>query len=372
MHIEIAGITHWICRCNFRSRYIIGAITCWSFILIRIFIQVIEPPIPPKYQPVVLREKNTNPQTPQSIDLEEWITRYPDIKAKEYGCAQWKCTTSYNHTGDSWISRRNRHNDKRFINMNQIQNTEMLDHQQECEFIFIGDSLTAHWKDPKPSKIFNSLFNSHQNGVIYGRSGDIISDVGWRMNQQDGFKNLKQCLLKSNSSRSSIILLIGTNDIGSPVLSSYGVALRDYNVLLQQFTEFTNEINHELIDGKGTSRKVVLNVIGLPPRGNAEPCPQCEHWNRNNSLFLPINIINDYLKTFVESQRDSNIRYIDCNHVFLQQQDSVMYEDMQGNEHRFVTGYINRTILQDRLHFSELGYKLYADCLLRQLKVKWK
>ena len=171
-------------------------------------------------------------------------------------------------------------------------------------------------------------------------------------------------MLNRKSPQKSIILLIGTNDVGFFGVS-YDVALSDYEVLLNQFTEFLEDINKK--------QKVVLNVMAIFPRGSKQKacaaCPgHCDEWNRNNTMFRSINFMNEYLEAFIERQDNDYLRFIDCNGELLQSVSNVAWTDDKGGDHRSITGDIERSIFPDLLHLSAKGYEQWAKCLKQQSK----
>ena len=300
-------------------------------------------------------------KTAHKFNLNQWLTKYPKVEPFRKCCTAGQSgVPAFNTTTDSWSEYRVGH----WGNHHKSQNEELVDPNQKCEYIVIGDSITFYWKTNQD--VFDANFNTDHNGVIYAYGGDIISDIGWRLKHGDGFKNMKQCLLNHPLPRKSIVLLIGTNDLGHAV--PYDVALRDYDVLLNQFAEFLEDINKE--------QRVVLNVVAIFPRGDKEkPCPgQCNHWNATNSMFKSINFVNEYLESYIG--RQDNMRFIDCNRDLLQQVGSVQWTNLDGDSHQFTTGYLNTTIFPDRLHLSAhghsqsppMGYEKWAKCLKRYLK----
>ena len=296
-----------------------------------------------------------------NLDLDQWLSKYPKVEPYRNCCISGKSgNPAFNTTTDCWSGYRV----GRWGNHHKSQNKELMDPNQTCEYIFIGDSITFHWKGNQD--IFDANFNTDHNGIIYAHGGDVISDIGWRLKHGDGFKNMKQCLLNHSLPQKSIVLNIGTNDLG--YATPYDVVLKDYEHLLKQLSEFLNDVNKE--------QRVVLNVMAIFPRGREieTPCPRCE-WDGNNTMFQSINFVNEYLESFVEYQGNDNMRFIDCNRNLLQHVGSVEWTDIKGETHEYLTGHLNTTILPDRLHLSDYGrhqgsggYKLWAECLKMHLK----
>ena len=316
--------------------------------------------------PEILKPQNwfSRKDNADEWNLEKWIIKYPRVRPFTNGSScTGQCTEkAFNTTNDSWSGYRV----GRWENHHELQNKELLDPNQTCEYIFIGDSITFFWEWNQG--VFDANFNTDNNGVIYAYPGDIISDIGWRLKHGDGFKNMKQCLLNHPLSQKSIVLLIGTNNMGMG--QSYDVALQDYEHLLQQFAEFLEDINKQ--------RSLVLNVMAIFPREGARYCKEhCDHWTESNPFFQNINFMNEYLESFIEHQDNDNMRFIDCNRAMLQRVGSTDWRDMNGESHQFITGDINTTIFPDGLHLSNffmrpfygsLGYERWTGCLKRQSK----
>ena len=64
------------------------------------------------------------------------------------------------------------------------QNNQLIDIKQNCEWIFIGNSITFSWNYHQ--NIFNKYFNKNNNAIIYAQSGDKIHEIGWRLNDKQG------------------------------------------------------------------------------------------------------------------------------------------------------------------------------------------
>ena len=298
----------------------------------------------------ILTGKSPSSARERSMNLNQWLSGYPLVEAQGIRrCDSYKCQPTFNHTTNEWLDQHIALIPKDpWSKAHESQSEELVDPNQQCQYVFIGDSIIYKWN----KRIFDRNFNQNQSGVIYAQNGDKVHEIGWRLNQGDGFKNMRQCMLSHKSPQKSIVLLIGTNDVGF-FGGPYDVAVRDYDALLNQFGGFLEDINKE--------QRVVLNVLAIFPRGKQE-------WDGTNSFFHTINFINEYLKSFIERQDNRNMRFIDCNRYLLQRSDSVDWTDSKGGIHRFITGYINTTILPDRLHLSATGYELWTKCLKQHLK----
>ena len=331
----------------------ISVLVVFAYIQLLLILTTIDP-YPIGILPPISEDEFASSSNKLKINLTEWLSRYPLIEPQgNRRCNPWKCQPTFNHTTNKWLDQHIAMiAEGPWREAHKSQSEELLDPNQQCQYVFIGDSITYRWRDNQ--QIFDRNFNQNRNGVIYAQGGDKIHEIGWRLNQGDGFKNMKECLSNNKSPQKSIVLLIGTNDMGWNI--GYDIALRDYNVLLNQFAEFLEDINKE--------QKVVLNVMAIFPRGYAE----IPHWNMNNTMFERISFMNEYLKSFIERQDNDNMRFIDCNGDLLQNVGSLQWTDFKGGVQRLITGYINTAFLPDRLHLSATGYKLWAECLKKHLK----
>ena len=303
---------------------------------------------------------------------EMWLKQYPEIKPHRahdgFTCDAWNCRTTFDVSSNQWIEPRKEYlvsSDRtkydEWMNLHKLQNAKLSDTTQECEWIFIGNSITYGFNQYHPN-VFNKYFN---NGIVYAISGDKIHEVGWRLTnaQGQGFKHMEQCILNGSQQQTSMVLLIGTNDIGSG--TSYGVAISDYMALLTQMMGFINDLN----------RNVTLYVIGIFPRGetyvnfndrkNAK-MKEFEDWNVDNAYFYSVNFINDYLSHFVQSQNQNNIKYVDCNKYLVDSEDVVEFKDNDGRLHEYTTGRMHIDIMDDMLHLTEKGYERWSNCILEE------
>eukprot|EP01084_Bolivina_argentea_P140782 247435_1 len=312
--------------------------------------------------------------------LQQWLNKYPSIKPHRahdgFTCDSWNCQPTFDVSSDQWITPRKQYilTDKpkyhQWINTHNLQNKQLMDSKQQCEYIFIGDSISYSWN--YYPNIFNKYFNQNNNGMIYAQSGDKIHEIGWRLKnkQGNGFKKLKHCLLNGNAKQKSIILLIGTNDIGAG--STYDVALNDYMILLQQLLEFMIDINKHI--------NVMLYVMGIFPRGETyvsfadrqkkkDTMSTFEDWNVDNKYFYSVNFMNDYLKYFADNNVNGNIKYIDCNENLFDDNNKNMVEfkDKKGVLHEYRTGAMSIDIMEDMLHLTEKGYDRWSNCILQHI-----
>eukprot|EP01083_Nonionella_stella_P164768 546392_1 len=324
-------------------------------------------------------EHNANTFNSMQKHLDVWLSQYPHIEPHRafnpFTCDAWRCKATYDVSSEQWIGPRqdyvlspniNAYNN--WQNRHKSQSNQLLDKNQPCDWIFIGDSITFHWDSHM--QIFNQYFNKQNNAVVYAQSGDKIHEIGWRLTdkQGNGFKNMEQCLLHGKTKKKSIVLLIGTNDIGCG--SSYEVALTDYMVLLNQLSAFMTRINKK--------QNVVLYLVGIFPRAGTwaplrqrkeekDQWPSSAAWNEDNPYFYAINFMNEYLKSFAQNN-NKHIKYIDCNDYLFDDKstNTVEFKDNKGTAHEYRTGVISTDIMEDLLHLSDKGYQLWSNCVLTE------
>ena len=318
--------------------------------------------------------------------LEQWLKKYPLIEPHRahdgFNCDSWNCESTYNLHKNEWIEPRKEYkillpNNKvyyEWMERHSSQNEQLINLKQECEWIFIGDSISYSWNYKQ--NIYNKYFNKNNNAIIYAQSGDKIHEIGWRLDNKyggNGFQHIQQCLDKTNHNKQkSIILLIGTNDIGSG--TKYNIILKDFMILLDQFTQFIQQKQNE---------NVMLYLIGIFPRGQTyisfndrmqrkNEIKTNEEWNPGNKYFYSINFINDYLNEYANNNNyyfNDRIKYIDCQNYFLSHKNIIEFKDNDGNLHEYQTGTITIDIMDDMLHLTEKGYEKWSQCILQQTKI---
>ena len=237
----------------------------------------------------------------------------------------------------------------------KAQSEQLAKPDQECNFIFIGDSISDYWKR-HPAAFSN--FNQNNSARTYANPGDRIHEIGWRLSEQGGgFANLHKCIANGKGTKAkSIFLLIGTNDLGAG--STLDVALRDYDALLHQMVDFMATIEEE--------RRVTLYVTAIFPRADQMEMRKMGNqtfgeWNGHNPWFESINLMNQYLKRFVDGQSSDDIQFMDCNRYFLERTQNEILFDLG-------TGLIKVDIMHDMLHPTEIGYEKWTQCIFDTLK----
>lgn len=309
--------------------------------------------------------------------LEKFLSKYPLIdphRAHEgFTCDAWNCKTTFNINKNEWIEPRKEYKSKlpdnkiyyEWMERHKQQNKQLINSQQQCEWIFIGDSITFSWNYHQ--NVFNKYFNTNNNAIIYAQSGDKIHEIGWRLNnkQENGFKNMQQCL-NNNIGQTNIVLLIGTNDIGSG--TKYDIILQDFMILLDQLTQF-------IVNNNNKNNNVKLYLLAIFPRGETyisfndrmemkDQLKQTENFNVDNAYFYSINFINDYLKYFAQNYDKDYIEYLDCNEYFMKDINIIEFKDNDDDLHEYKTGTMTLDTMDDMLHLNEKGYEQLAQCIL--------
>lgn len=178
------------------------------------------------------------------------------------------------------------------------------DGRETADILFLGDSITHGW-ETTGKEVAEDYFSDY---TIYniGYSGDRTENVLWRFEhgEIDGI-NPKLA-----------VLMIGTNNTGHrqdpPDCTARGI-----EVILEKLKEQLPET------------KILL--LAIFPRGET---PEDELRQLNHQ-------INERIVSFADDER---IYFLDINHVFLDDDDTLPEE-----------------IMPDELHPNEYGYKLWAE-----------
>lgn len=168
--------------------------------------------------------------------------------------------------------------------------------------LFLGDSITAGWRNAKP--IWDKYFGAY-NPANFGISGDRTQHVLWRMDngELDGI-NPKV-----------VVLMIGTNNIGNPS-----------EEIVRGDTKIVSEIHRRLPNTK-------LLLLGIFPRAA----------DGTNTVRAKIKGINAELAKLDDGKKT---RYLDIGDKFL---------DANGN--------LPADIMPDALHPNVKGYQIWADAI---------
>jgi len=233
-----------------------------------------------------------------------------------------------------------------------------------ADVIFYGDSITEGWKGtsygfPNGRKednyaVFKSLFTSEGggkfDGIPMGISGDRSPDLLWRITQGGE--------LPKSLNVPVIWLLIGTNDMGwawcSPEVTLVGI-LRVVEELLVQKPGSTIVVNGLLprsFDQKrgylmrSTTKGGILSKLGRTIGLGKKKDPP---------LWEDIQAINAQLEEY--SGKRDNVEYFDSSDIFIKDM-LVKEKDLR----------IDVNLMNDYLHPSALGYKLWGDQIVRKLE----
>ena len=284
------------------------------------------------------------------------------------------------------------------INTNNIT-SDTNDHDAwNRRWIFFGDSITKHWTGDKRFEFnttkltikqlwydkfsyFNTKTNTIYPPICYGIPGDRLQDLAWRLTNvninintdsknfinYNGLTALQACLTDNDIRRHektqlkyNIAMLIGTNDFGSQ--EYINVVLKEYLALLIELKNwyFVN----------GFKNQIKIYLLAIFPRNvhhDLFGSKEYKEWNWNekdNDLFVPVNIVNYYLKYWASKEENSELfEFVDCDKYLLRQNDFTMWKDDNGTEYKWNTGFLNTTVFYDQLHLKYAGYDAWYQCL---------
>lgn len=213
----------------------------------------------------------------------------------------------------------------------------------DVDVVFYGDSITEGWKGTsygfpngrkdKNLEVYEKHFTTKGGakyiGIPLGISGDRTTDLLWRLQNGE---------LPPNLNPKVFWLLIGTNDLGvswcSPEATLIGI-LRVVEEIRQQ--------------RPGTL--VVVN--GLLPRSFDMENGFLYH-SSNILMWNAIREVNAKLKAYCDHKK--GVVYVDSTDLFLV--DPTVPEKMLQ---------IDRNLMNDFLHPSYIGYKIWGDSIIEKL-----
>jgi lysophospholipase L1-like esterase len=173
----------------------------------------------------------------------------------------------------------------------------------EAGVVFLGDSLTAHWRTKYPTH-FAQEFGKY-NAVNFGIAGDKTQNVLWRV-QNGTLAGLKPKV---------VVLMVGTNNA---VVSANPP---------EQIAAGINKIINAIHKRSASTNVLLLSIL---PRGAAEA-------DAKNSQ------VNALIAGFHDGRR---IHYLNIRRHFLNSD-----------------GKVSRALMPDLLHLNEKGYKVWADAI---------
>lgn len=176
----------------------------------------------------------------------------------------------------------------------------------QAQVVFLGDSITAHWKRNK------ALFDREYGGypaANFGIPGDRTQHVLWRVQngEFDGFRP------------KVVVLMIGTNNAGVDGNPPEQVAAGIRKIIRE-------------IHVRSPKTKVLL--LSIFPRGDSRA-------DANNRQ------VNALIAQFHDGNR---IHYLNIRNRFLS-----------------ADGQVTRAIMPDYLHLSAKGYRIWADAIRAKL-----
>ena len=187
------------------------------------------------------------------------------------------------------------------------------------DLYFLGDSITRRWgtSDPQYREMYANWRTNFfgWNAGNFGWGGDTVQNVLWRIRngELDGVHP------------KVIVLLAGTNNLGSPDAVDHTDALVD---------EVTEGIRSILETIHQTAPQATVLLTGIFPRNDGR---------RGTTLIPTIRRLNSRLAQVADGKR---VRFIDVS------------RRLADTEGRLVEG-----VTVDGLHLSVRGYQLWADAL---------
>jgi lysophospholipase L1-like esterase len=191
----------------------------------------------------------------------------------------------------------------------------------DIDLLFLGDSITDFWRlaerngRPAGKAVWDQYF-APLKAANFGINADRTQHLLWRLQngELEGFK--AKC----------IVLLIGTNNIGTPEQPRNTVEDTIAGVKL-----VVNEIRQRQPQAK-------LLLLAIFPRGN----------NPDDGHRPGIKLVNDTISKLHDGK---NIFFMDINDKFLQADGALSADNMP-----------------DYLHPSEKGYQIWADAIIGKVK----
>lgn len=185
------------------------------------------------------------------------------------------------------------------------------------DVLFIGDSITNHWRNPQRGKPIWDAYFAPLNAVNFGISSDRTEHVLWRLRNGEG----------EGYSPKAVVLLIGTNNMGmrkdSPV---------PYNTPEETVEGITAVVQELRV--RFPSAKILL--LGVFPRNE----PESDRRRQVREVNAAIAKLDDREHVF----------FLDIGHLFL-------LED----------GTIPKAFMPDLVHPSRKGYEIWGNAIREPL-----
>lgn len=189
--------------------------------------------------------------------------------------------------------------------MDKFNATKALVQAGNCDLLFIGDSITSHWRDYGLS-VWNTYYGS-RNALNLGIGGDKTQNILWRLDKYP----------MNRINPKVAVLLIGTNNIRSGDTP----------------TDVAEGIDAIIVSMKAKMPNTLIVLMGLFPR---EPQPYRIYRIRANEASGRFSVSANY----------GNVVYRDIGSNFLR-----------------VDGQFKTGMTQDYLHIQEPGYQIWAEQL---------
>jgi lysophospholipase L1-like esterase len=222
---------------------------------------------------------------------------------------------------------------------------------QKLDVVFLGDSITEGWRGTsfgrtvedkqENAKVFDEYFNTETggqlDGLVLGIAGDKSPNLLWRL--QNG--EMPEMLTAK-----VFWVLIGTNDF---LRGGEDIDQCSEEVVFMGIRRVVEEIMIRKPDS-------MIVVNGLLPRSDIGGRLYKEG---DKTIMDAIDIVNHHLKEYCK--QNNNLDYFEASNVFIHRNTSLGQEEKYGQ-------YIPVTLMEDSLHPTPLGYKMWAEKIREKIK----
>ena len=221
--------------------------------------------------------------------------------AEPYNDATFPCPRHAGYASDkAWIERT-----KTF--------SETAKNLPNCRLVFIGDSITDHWRRDYGAPVWNAAF-ARFNPLNLGFGNDRTENVLFRLTYGEN--------LPPNVRPDAFVLLIGTNNFGHRMDDPKDVAAAEIKIV--KLLRKARPDAHVIV--MATFPRIGERFIGKVEAQNAA------------------------VSEWIATNGDDKISFLDINSKYLNAE-----------------GKVDMKLLPDGLHPKELGYKIWADTVVERL-----
>lgn len=236
------------------------------------------------------------------------------------------------------------------------------------DVVFVGDSITEGWRGtsfgrPVDSKqenvhVFHDYFNTDMggpmDGLVLGIAGDKSSNLLWRIQNGE---------LPETLTAKVFWVLIGTNDfLKATTAQGERVDQCSEEVVLMGIRRVVEEMRMRKPDCR-----IVVN--GLLPRSDLGGGMLYKKGEK--TVMDAIDVVNHHLKEYCEKS-PNHLEYFDASNIFLRNRrnctNTTGLVDAEEEEEEKYGKYIPLSLMEDSLHPTPLGYKLWAEQIRRKIK----